>query len=82
MITFSDHAKNEIVASGITEEEVRECIEHGEREIKQVVDGETRYGNKLELKDKTIIVIYTYRGEETRIITCYPVWRKKTWQSK
>lgn len=82
MIVFSDHAKKEMVASGIREEEARECVEHGEREIKQIVNGETRYGNKLVLKDKTIMVIYTYRGEETRVITCYPVWRKKTWQNK
>lgn len=75
----SEHAKEEMEASGITEEEVNACLENGELEIKQVVDGETRYGNKITLKDKTIIVIYTYRGEEKRIITAYPVWRKKKW---
>ncbi|MEK6867835.1 MAG: DUF4258 domain-containing protein, partial [Nanoarchaeota archaeon] len=61
---ISDHAKEEMEASGITEEEVKACLENGELEIKQIVDGETRYGNKIMLKDKTIIVIYTYRGEE------------------
>ncbi|MEK6921692.1 MAG: DUF4258 domain-containing protein [Nanoarchaeota archaeon] len=76
---ISDHAKEEMEASGITEEEVKACLENGELEIKQIVDGETRYGNKIMLKDKTIIVIYTYRGEEKRIITAYPVWRKKKW---
>ena len=76
---ISDHAKEEMEASGITEEEVKACLENGELEIKQIVDGETRYGNKIMLKDKTIIVIYTYRGEEKRIVTAYPVWRKKKW---
>ncbi len=76
---ISEHVKEEMRASGITEEEVKECVEHGDLEIKQVVNGETRYGNKLAMKNKTIIVIYTYRGEEKRIITAYPVWRKKKW---
>lgn len=76
---ISDHAKEEMKASDITEEDVKACLETGELEIKQIVDGETRYGNKLVMKNKTIIVIYTYRGEEKRIITAYPVWRKKKW---
>lgn len=76
---MSDHAKEEMEASGITEEEVKACLEKGELEIKQIVDGETRYGNKISFKDKTIMVIYTYRSEEKRVITAYPVWRKKKW---
>jgi len=76
---LSDHAKEEMQASGITEDEVNVCLEHGELEIKQVVDGETRYGNKIVFKEKTIIVIYTYAGEEKRVITCYSIWRKKAW---
>lgn len=82
MIEISDHAKEEMVASGISVNEIKACLEHGEREIKQIVDGETRYGNKFVSKDKTIIVIYAYRGETVRIITCYLIWRKGTWQNK
>lgn len=76
---ISEHAKEEMEVSGITEEEVKACLESGELEIKQIVDAETRYGNKMTFKDKTIIVIYTYRGEEKRVITAYPIWRKKKW---
>lgn len=55
---ISDHARDEMENAGITEDEVRDCLEHGTLEIKQVVEGETRYGKKLELKEKTIMVIY------------------------
>ncbi len=78
---ISNRAKEEMRASGITAEEISACLEHGTPEIKQVVKGEMRYGNKLELKDKTIIVIYTYQNEKRRVITCYPIRRKK-WGNK
>ncbi len=81
MIT-SDHARDEMDKAGISEQEVRDCLEHGELEINQIVAGETRYGKKLELKDKTIMVIYTIRNQEERIITAYTIRRKKTWQKK
>ena len=74
---ISDHARKAMLNDGITEEEIKACIEHGEREIKQLAEGEVRYGNKLELKNKTIIVIYTYRDKKTRVITCYIIQRKK-----
>lgn len=77
---ITPHAREEMEASGITEEEVKACLECGELEIKQVVKGEMRYGNRIDFKDKTIIVIYTYRSEKKRVITCYPIKRKK-WQS-
>lgn len=76
---ISDHARKEMEQSGICEEEVQQCLKHGELEIRQVVKGETRYGKKLILKDKTIIVIYTLREEEERVITAYVIRRKKKW---
>ncbi len=82
MIDISEHAREEMIASDISEEDLKACLEHGEREIKQIVDGETRYGNKLICKDKIIMTIYTYRGNDIRIITCYPIWRKRTWENK
>ena len=77
MITFSPHAEDEMQKSGISKEDVQACLEHGELAIKQAVAGEVRYGKELQLADKKIIVIYTFKGEETRVITCYPVKRKK-----
>jgi len=66
---------------GITEEELKSCLEHGQLEIKQFVSGEFRSGKRLELKDKTVMVIYTQRKEVTRVITCYIIQRKR-WQSR
>lgn len=76
---ISDHARDEMAKEGITEQNVRGCLEHGELEIKQIVQGETRYGKQLELKDKTMMIIYTIRNNEERIITAYTIRRKK-WQ--
>ena len=76
---ISDHARKEMEQSGISKEEVSQCLKHGEFEIRQVVKGETRYGKKLILKEKTIMVIYTLRKEEERVITAYIVRRKKKW---
>lgn len=77
MIDIPEHARKEMEDDDITEEEVRWCLGQGEKEIKELVNGEMRYGKRLELKDKTIMVIYTYRGEITRVITCYTIRRKK-----
>jgi len=77
MIDISDHAKAAMGEDGISEEEIKECLEHGELEIKQLVNGEIRYGKKLEVKDKIIMVIYTHRKEIQRVITCYTIKRKK-----
>ena len=76
---ISDHARKEMEQSGISEEEISQCLKHGELEIREVVKGETRYGKKLILKEKTIMVIYTLRKEEERVITAYIVRRKKKW---
>ncbi len=80
MIDVPDHARKEMENDGITEEEVCWCLEHGDLEIKELVKGEMRYGKKLELKDKTMMVIYTFRGEVTRVVTCYTIGRKKQWR--
>ncbi len=77
MVVLSEHAREEMASEGITEEEVYWCLEHGEPEIKQFVNQEMRYGKKLVLKDKTVMVIYTFRKEKTRVITCYTIRRKK-----
>ena len=76
---ISFHAKDEMASSSITEDEIKACLEHGELVIKQIVNGEMRYGKQIDFKDKTIIVIYTYQHEEERVITTYPVRRKKQW---
>ena len=67
-------------SSDISENEVRVCLEHGTLEIKQFVKGELRYGKKFEFKDKTIMVIYVKRENKDRIVTVYPIRRKK-WQN-
>ena len=77
MIVLSPHARSAMEEHSITEDAIRTALEHGECCIKMQVGKELRYGNKLELKDKTIVVIYTHQEEATRIITCYPLRRRK-----
>ena len=79
MIEISEHAKKAMEDDEISEVEVITCLNHGELEIKQFVNGELRYGRKSEFKDKTIIVIYTQRENICRVITCYTIRRRK-WQ--
>ena len=77
---LSEHAKEEMLKDGITEEEVKQCLEHGTEIMKNCVNGEMRYGRKLEMKDRSVIAIYTFRNGETRVITAYTDedqrWRK------
>lgn len=76
---ISNHARDEMNQSDISEEEVKACFENGELVIKQVVNGKIRYGKQIAFKEKTIIIIYTFQNQEERIITAYPVRRKKQW---
>ncbi len=70
-----------MLKKGISEEEVRECIEHGSLEFRDFVKEEIRIGKKLEFNDKTIIVVYTVQQGQERIITVYRLRRKK-WSAK
>lgn len=74
---ISDHAREEMEQAGITADEVRQCLEHGTAIINDFVRGEPRYGKQLDAKEKTIVVIYTLRDNEERVITAYPLQRKK-----
>ncbi|HLC84759.1 MAG TPA: DUF4258 domain-containing protein [Candidatus Nanoarchaeia archaeon] len=76
MIIITDHAREEMEDEGITEEEVHHCLEHGDLKIEMPVDGEMRYGKKVDCIDKTIMVIYAYREGTTRVITAHTVRRK------
>ncbi len=76
---ITEHAQEEMLQSNISEEDVRVCLDHGELVIKQTVNGEKRYGKQIALKDKTIIIIYTHQNNEERVITTYPIRRKKQW---
>ena len=65
--------------SGITEDEVVQCLQHGELAFSNVINGERRYGKKIALKEKTIMVVCTLRNNEERVITAYDIQRKKEW---
>ena len=78
---LSDHAKTEMEHSNISEKEIRQCLEYGKVIIKQLVKNEMRYGKEIDLKDRTIVIIYTYFNDEEKIITTYPIRRKKQWQN-
>ena len=77
MIEFSDHAQKAMQDDNISEGEVEACLKHGELEIKQIINGEMRYGKQVELKNKVIMVIYTIKDGIDRIITAYIIRRKK-----
>ncbi len=77
MIEISEHAREAMEDDGISEEEISACLEHGETEIKEYINGEVRYGKKIELKNKTVMVIFTNKDEKQRVITCYLIRRKK-----
>lgn len=74
---LSDHAKEKMLALGITADEITTCIDYGVIEIKNIVNGEVRYSKRLDIKNKSIMVVFTYRESETRVITCYKLKRKK-----
>ena len=76
---ISSHARQEMQHSNITEEEVAQCLAHGELVIKQLRQGELRYGKELTLKERKIVAIYTFQEDEERIITAYEIRRKKQW---
>lgn len=76
---LSDHAIHEMFHSAISEEEVQYCLDYGKLIAKQYVKGEMRYLKRIEFKDRKIIVIYTYVGHEEKVITTYPIKRKKQW---
>jgi hypothetical protein len=76
---LSDHAKEEMLKDGISEEEVRQCLEHGELIFTQAMRGEMRYIRKLDLKDRSIVVIHTFRDNDHRVITTYAI-RNEKWQ--
>ncbi len=78
-MNISEHARRAMEESGISEGEVLECLKNGKRVIKQAVKGEMRYGSEIDLKEKKIIVIYTLFNNEERIITTYPIRRKREW---
>ena len=74
---ISDHARDEMESSDIAEDEVKTCLEHGTLKIKQFIKNELRYGKRIDLKDKSIIVIYTKTKSKIRVVTTYPIRRKK-----
>jgi len=79
MVVFSPHAIREMLRRKISLEEALHCLNHGELIIRQNVKGETRYGKRIELRDKTILVIYVHENTTTKVITCYPIKRKRKW---
>ena len=77
MMELSDHAQEQMERKGISKQEVEECIHHGRLVSKQVVKGEMRYARTIPFKDKTVTVVYTLRGDRVRVVTCYPIKRKR-----
>lgn len=82
MYTFTDHAKKMMKARKITQEDVKKAVEFGELEFEKMDDKDrgTEYYHSIELKEpapRKIVVGWTYRDEDIKIITAYEVKRKR-----
>ena len=77
MIEISAHARARMERKGISLEEVEECVKHGRLVSQQAVSGEMRYARTSDFKDKTVTVVYAVRKDRERVITCYPIRRKR-----
>ena len=60
----------------IHEDEIMAALIDGEVEFELFVKKEKRYGSVLIEKQRKIVVIWAYRGQKKRIITCYPLKRE------
>lgn len=80
MTRYSLHARKEMVHSEVTERDVERCSKDGRLVAKQIVKGEVRYAKQLETKERKIVVVYAFENGEVKVITCYPIRRKKWWK--
>lgn len=81
MYIFSGHARKMMKARGITEREAKKAVEFGELEFTKIDEKGrgTEYYHSLELKEpfyRKIVVGWTYKGEDIKIITAYDIKRK------
>lgn len=74
----SVHAKERMLKKGISEEEIMQCLNFGVLKATNCIEGEIRHYKRLDMKDKAVVVIYTFKNNESRIITAYPIVKK--WQ--
>lgn len=76
MIVISPHARGAMQQHAITEDEIMAALVDGKTEFEIFVRGEKRYGNIFVEKHRKIIVIWTYRNSNKRVVTCYPLRRE------
>lgn len=69
-----------MLEDGIADEEVKLCLECGEQKTQGFNKGEPRYIRILTVKDRKIVVVYTFKNKEPRVITVYAM-RSKKWQN-
>jgi len=79
LIIITDHARVAMLHDDTSEEEIERCLERGYLKFKEKVKGEMRYAKQIDFKNKSILVVFTYRNNEERIITTYKI-NKKKWQ--
>ncbi len=76
MLDISPHASKAMQEHAITEDEVMAALVDGKTEFEIFVKGEKRYGNVFIEKHRKIMVIWSWRKEKKRVITCYPLKRE------
>ncbi len=76
MIYITPHARDSMQKHSITEDEIVAALVDGKTEFEIFVKQENRYGNVLLEKHRKILVIWTWRKNKKRIITCYPLKRE------
>jgi len=67
-----------MLSKNISEDEVLQCLDFGENTITDCVNEEIRHAKRLDAKDRSIVVIYTLKNNDLRVITVYTVRNK--WQ--
>ncbi|MCX6709122.1 MAG: DUF4258 domain-containing protein [Candidatus Woesearchaeota archaeon] len=76
---LSVHAKERMLSKNISEDEVLQCLDFGVLKATNCVEGEIRHYKRLDLKEKSVVVIYTFENDELRVITVYAIinkWKK------
>lgn len=72
---LSVHAKERMLKKGISEDEVMQCLDYGIPQVTKCVEGEIRHAKLIDLKHKSVVVIYTFRDGELRVITTYAIMK-------
>lgn len=73
MTKASPHAAKRLLERQITEYDINNVLNNGEELYEDLEAG--KYGSRLDIGDKYLVVIWIYNGEDKEVVTAY--WRNK-----